>query len=227
MTQNIQKRFYHAELQELRDHLLLMATLAIESVSNTIQALESFDMDTAERVIRDDDQLDELEIRIDAEATRYISLRAPVASDVRLVMVAMKASHELERIGDEATGIAKRVMRLVGESRFGDTGRIKEMCALVLAQVRDAVRCLIDQDAPRAAGIPMRDKAIDEIHREHHTLFSDRIMGDPTKAGSLIELIFISKALERIGDHATNIAEEIVFLYQAEDIRHTDRVKRS
>ncbi len=220
------KRFYLSEIEQLRNHLLLIAEKATESVRNAIQALEQGDVELAEEVLVADDEIDELEVAIDAEATRYISLRAPVAGDLRLITVAMKASHDLERIGDEATSISKRTIRLGARNKDISYGAIRKMADLTLALIREAVDSLIEEDSTRARELPAKDKVIDDLHRENYTMYTEKLMANPQLAPAYIELIFISKSLERIGDHATNIAEEVVYLKKGEDIRHTDQVRR-
>ena len=221
------KRFYFEELKTLRNHLLLMAEKSIFSVRYAVQALVEGDVKLARKVLEDDDAIDQLEIDIDAEASRYITLRAPVASDMRLVTVAIKTSHDLERIGDEATSISKRTIRL-SESEVTDLdlGAIPKMAELAVAQIRASIDCLIEENATKALGIPAKDKEIDNLHRANNQLFIDRVTKNPETAAAQVDLIFISKALERIGDHATNIAEEIVYLLQGHDIRHSDKTKR-
>lgn len=220
------KRFYLSEIEQLRNHLMLIAEKATDSVRNAIEALEQGDVELAEEVIVGDDEIDELEVAIDAEASRYITLRAPVASDLRLVTVAMKASHDLERIGDEATSICKRTIRLGARKKEISYGAIRRMADLTLALIREAVDSLIEENSTKARELPQKDKLIDELHRENYTLYTEKVMAEPHLAPAYIELIFISKSLERIGDHATNIAEEVVYLKKGEDIRHTDQVRR-
>ena len=106
------KRFYDAELETFRNHLIKMGEISIQQLNDSLKALVEADVGLADQVIARDDELDRLEIKIDEEAVRYMNMRAPVASDLRLVIVGMKASHDLERVGDEATGIAKRAVRL-------------------------------------------------------------------------------------------------------------------
>lgn len=221
------RRFYFEELKTLRNHLLLMAEKSIFSVRYAVQALVEGDANLARQVLEDDDAIDQLEVEIDAEASRYITLRAPVASDMRLVTVAIKISHDLERIGDEATSIAKRTIRLSeGDTSSIDLGAIPKMGELALSQIRASIDCLIEEDATKALGLPAKDKEIDNLHKANNTLFLERVGEKPTTAAAQVDLIFISKSLERIGDHATNIAEEIVYLLQGHDIRHTDKTKR-
>jgi len=221
-------RFYMKELDELRSHFLLMAESAISLVAESIQALQDFDVDAARAVRAKDDAIDELEVKIDAEASRYLTLRAPVAGDVRLLTVAMKASHDLERIGDEASSIAKRTIRLAEQGASSvDFHAIPRMAEIALANTREAIDSLLAGAAERALAIPKKDREIDNLHRENQEHFLARIAEKPDMAGAYMELVFVSKSLERVGDHAANIAEEIVFLFTGTDVRHTDAVKRS
>lgn len=221
------KRFYLKELEELRNHLLLMAEMAANAVAQTLHALENNDPELARKILAEDDLIDDLEIRISAEASRYITLRSPVATDMRLVTAAMKASHDLERIGDEASSICKRIIRLSGNGRRPEVGQITRVGELVLSQIREAVDCLIEVDPVRAGNLPAKDREVDQMHRENYAQCVSAIEASPASASAHIDLIFISKSLERIGDHATNIAEEIVYLYQGEDIRHSEKVRRA
>jgi phosphate transport system protein len=221
------KRYFHHELEELRKHLILMGERTIDSVRLAAQALLSEDVATAGQVIALDDEIDRLEILIDSECVRYITLRGPVASDVRLITVAMKASHELERAGDEAPSIAKRARKLANSGKIDDFHHIPRMADLSLEMLRDAMDSFITENFDKASGVPRRDKEVDDLNRDNYVQLTDKISGNPAVSHSAIELIFISKSLERIADHATNIAEEVIFLLKGEDIRHTTEVKRS
>jgi phosphate transport system protein len=220
-------RFYLKELDELRNHFLLMAENSIQAVTEAIEALRDCDVAKAQAVRDKDDVIDQLEVDIDAEASRYLTLRAPVASDVRLITVALKTSHDLERIGDEASSIAKRTIRLAENASVLDLGSILRMAELAVANIREAIDSLLDGDAERATGVPRKDKEIDILNRENYERFLGKMTANPDLAPAYMELVFVSKSLERIGDHAANIAQEIVFLLTGRDIRHTEVVKRS
>jgi phosphate transport system protein len=221
------KRYFHHELEELRKHLILMGERTIDSVRLSMQALLADDVSTAGSVIALDDEIDRLEVLIDAECVRYITLRGPVASDVRLITVAMKAGHELERAGDEATSIAKRARKLAEYGKVDDFFNIPRMGDLALEQLRDAMDSFISEDVDKALTVPRQDKEVDDLNRDNYVKLTDKISGHPDTSHPSIELIFISKSLERIADHATNIAEEVVFLLKGADVRHTAEVKRS
>ncbi len=219
-------RFYMKELDELRGHFLLMAETAMSQLAASVEALRQLDVDKARAVRAQDDALDELEVKIDAEASRYLTLRSPVAGDVRLLTMAMKASHDLERIGDEACSIAKRTLRLAGQATPPlDLHAIPRMAELALANTREAIDSLLAGSAERALAIPPRDREIDGLHRANEAHFIAGIEARPDRAPVCMELMFVSKSLERVGDHAANIAEEIVFLFTGTDVRHSDAVK--
>lgn len=219
--------FFEGELNELRAKLVLMGERAIELVRSGIESLESEEPILARQVIKMDDAIDELEKQIDSAAIRYISLRAPVASDLRLLTVAMKACHDLERVGDEASSIAKRALRLMDMGPVGDLSKIISMSTLVVSQLRDALDSFIDEDRAKAFVVPKRDRDVDDLNRENFANLARIVRADPEGVERAFELIFISKSLERIGDHATNIAEDVIFLLEGDDVRHTHVTRRA
>ncbi len=220
-------RYFHHELDDLRKHLILMGERSIDAVRLAMQALLADDVSMAGQVIALDDEIDRLEVLIDAECVRYITLRQPMAHDVRLMTVAMKVNHELERTGDEATSIAKRARRLAQFGKVDEFFNIPRMGDLALEQMRNAMDSFIAEDYQKALLIPPGDKEVDNLNRDNYDKFTDKISGHPETSHAIIELIFISKSLERVADHATNIAEEVVFLLKGEDVRHTHEMKRS
>ncbi|MDP0496791.1 MAG: phosphate signaling complex protein PhoU [Verrucomicrobiota bacterium JB024] len=219
--------FYQAELKQIRQNLVLMGERAIEVVRFAVQSLVDDDADLSGKVIEMDDRIDELELAIDSEAIRYISLRSPVASDLRLLTMAMKACHDLERVGDEATTIAKYARRMHDNYPPKNLRAIPTMAELVIEQLRNAMDSFISEDAQVAYSVPKQDRQIDDLHRQNYRELTAAIRQTPELTEQLIELIFISKALERIGDHATNVAEDVIYVLEGDDVRHTEAVKRS
>ncbi len=221
------KRFFDEELDTLRSHLVLMAEKAIEQVRSAVKALVELDVELVRRVRQADDELDQLEIRIDEEAIRYVGLRGPVAGELRLVIVGMKASHDLERVGDEATNIAKRAVSLAAAGgRIRDSGEISRMTEIAVAMLRDAFDSFLEGDEAKAVAICRRDREVDEINRTIHRDLTAHLTAHPEDTVPVIELLFVSKSLERIADHATNIAEEVIYLMRGRDVRHTEEVKK-
>ena len=220
------RRFFDAELETLRSHLILMGETAIQQVRDALKALVESDTALAQRVIAADDQLDGLEIKIDDEAVRYMNLRAPVASELRLVIVGMKTGHDLERVGDEATSIAKRAIKLAAEPPLKPYIDIPRMTSMALEMLRDALDCLLQVNEAKAIAVCKRDLEVDKINRQLYRELTSFMVEKPETISRAIELMFISKSLERIADHATNIAEETIYLSKGKDVRHSDEVKK-
>jgi phosphate transport system protein len=221
------KRFFDAELESFRSSLLIMGETATSQVRAAIKALVEGDASLADQVIAADDEIDQLEVKIDEEAMRYMNLRAPVATELRLVIVGMKASHDLERVGDEATSIAKRAVRLSAEPPLKPYVDIPRMANIALEMLRDALDCFMHGDTEKALAVCRRDAEVDQINRQLYRELSSFMIEKPGTISRALELMFISKSLERIADHATNIAEEMIYLAKGKDVRHTDEVKKS
>lgn len=219
------KRFFDKEMESFRSHLVLMGATASDQVRLAIRALVEGDGELARRVIANDDTLDQLEIKIDEEAIRYMSLRAPVASELRLMIVGMKASHDLERVGDEATNIAKRVLKLVAEPPLKPYIDLPRMSVMAIGMLSDALDCFLNADADKAAAIIRRDAEVDDLNKQIYRELTSYMVAGPDSISRAIELMFISKALERIADHATNIAEGMIYLARGKDVRHDGSLK--
>lgn len=221
--------FFESELTDIRRKLVLMGEKAVDIVRLAEEAISNNDLATVQQVLGMDDELDELEVVIDGDCVRYLNLRAPVAADLRMITVAMKTCHDYERIGDEACSIAKRLRRLLqqgivvgAESRQ----RLLRMCELVLAQMRRAMDSFINSDASLAHSVPQKDREIDEINRSiYEDMREGAVNGGGTDLAQVVEVIFMAKSLERIGDHAVNIAEDVIYYLEASDIRHTDMTR--
>ena len=221
------KRFFDAELEAFRAHLLQMGERAIEQTRLAMKSLADADIALADKVIVADDELDKLEVKIDDEAIRYMTLRGPVASELRLIVVGMKASHDLERVGDEATGIARRSRKLAIEPRLELYADLPRMANIALEMLRDALDCFVQEDEQKAMSVIRRDSEVDNLNRLLYRRLTSYMIEKPDTIARALELMFISKSLERIADHATNIAEEMVFLSKGLDIRHSDIGKQA
>lgn len=221
------RRFFDAELETFRSHLILMGETAVRQVRDALRALVEGDSALARSVIVADDELDTLEVKIDNEAVRFMNLRAPIASDLRLVIVGMKAGHDLERVGDEASNIAKRAIKLSAEPPLKPYVDIPRMTEITMEMLRDALDCLLQGDEAKALAVCKRDVEVDNLNRQVYRELTSFMVENPETISRAIELMFISKSIERIADHATNIAEETVFLFRGKDVRHTDEVKKT
>lgn len=221
------KRFFDRELETFRSHLMLMGETAIRQVRNAMQALVESNLALADQVIAADDELDQLEVKIDEEAIRYMNLRSPVATELRLLIVGMKASHDLERVGDEATNIARRVARLAAEPPLKPYVDLPRMANTASEMLRDALDCFLQVDEEKAMAVVRRDAEVDLINRQLYRELTSYMIEQPGTISRALELMFISKSLERIADHATNIAEEMIYLGQGRDIRHSEETKKA
>ncbi|MEJ1973858.1 MAG: phosphate signaling complex protein PhoU [Lacunisphaera sp.] len=206
------KRFFDTELENFRSNLLQMGERAIEQARLSMRSLTESDIGLADKVIAADDEIDRLEVKIDDEAIRYMTLRGPVASELRLVVVGMKASHDLERVGDEATSIARRSRKLAIEPRLELYADLPRMNNIALEMLRDALDCFVQEDEQKALAVIRRDSEVDNLNRLVYRRLTSYMLEKPDTIARALELMFISKSVERIADHATNIAEEMVFL---------------
>ena len=210
---------HEQELAELKNKLLTMASHAEAAVKNAIKALVDRDEALARNVKEADDILDQLEIEMDEMAVTLLA-KAPLASDLRLIIVAMKISHDLERVGDEATAIAKRAIELNQEPQLKPYVDIPRMAAMGLEMLNDALDAFVNRDTEKARAVIPRDQDVDALNKQLHRELASFMVERPTTISRCLNLMVISKRLERIADHATNIAEEVVYLYEAKDIRH-------
>lgn len=207
-------------LDELRQKLLTMASHAETAVNQSVEALMHRNHDLAVKVRGDDNIIDHFEVEIDEMAIQLLT-KAPLATNLRLVTVAMKISQNIERIGDEATKIAKRARDLSQEPPVKIHLDLPRMAALALAMVKDSLDSFVHRDPVAARAIIPRDKEVDALNKELHQALARHMMDNPDTIARCLHWIVATKSLERIADHAKNIAEEVVYLYEAQDIRHT------
>jgi phosphate transport system protein len=211
---------FEHELVGLKEKLLTMASHAEGAVTKAIKALTERDDELARRVMADDVIVDQLEIEIDELSIQLLS-KAPLATDLRLITVAMKISHDLERVSDEATTIARRSLELSLEPQLKPYIDIPRMAGMALEMLKDALDAFVNRDPVKARGIIPRDKEVDLLNKQLHRELSSYMVERPSTISRCLNLMVISKSLERVADHATNVAEEVVYLYEARDIRHS------
>ena len=211
---------FEAGIENLRQKLLLMASRAETSVNEAVQSLMQRNHDLAVKVREDDNIIDQFEIEIDEMAIQLLT-RAPLATNLRLVTVAMKISQNLERIGDEATKIAKRSRDLAQEPPVKIQLDLPNMAGMALKMVKDALDAFVQKDSAAARLIIPRDKEVDALNKQMQHALTQHMMEHPDAIARCLNWIVAAKSLERIADHAKNIAEEVVFLCEATDIRHT------
>ncbi len=212
---------YTEEMTRLKESLLAMASHAESAVSRAMRALVERNDDLARDVQRDDTILDQFEVEIDDTALHLLT-KAPLATDLRLITVAMKISQNLERVGDEAVTIARRAIDLGTEPQLKPYVDLPRMATMSLEMLREAISAFINREPEKARAVVPRDHDVDDLNRQLHRELSSYMVERPTTITRCLHLMVISKSLERIADHAQNIAEEVVYLYEAKDIRHTN-----
>lgn len=224
MQHHILKDFDQA-MNTLRGEVLTMAGLARVNLERAMQSLFDRNLELANAVIADDNEVDELERRVDQLGMDVLVRFHPVASDLRLVVTAMKISMNLERISDHAVNIAKRARKLCSAPVLPDVNLLEPLYTLADHLLRDAISAFSDRNAVLGESLHSRDKELDRLHRDATATFGSRIE-ESGRSEEYLHLILIVRSLERVGDMASNIGENAVFLDVAKDIRHDPARKK-
>jgi phosphate transport system protein len=214
-------------LSALRNNVLMMAGLAERSLDRAIKGLLQRDNDLCANAIADDEEIDQLEKQIDKDGVDLLLRFQPVASDLRRVISAMKLSPNIERVGDQATNIARRARKLNKHPPLPELKLIEPIQAHAMAMFKDSIDAFVREDVDLARAVVNRDDALDKMNKMANRSLTERMAEDPDQLRGYLNLIFISRFLERVGDHATNIAEDAVYAAAAEDIRHQPFVATS
>ena len=212
---------FEGALLSLRDSVLMMAALTERLLAKAGEALFSRSLEACEQVIADDTEIDTLEKTVDEEGVAILVRFQPLANDLREVVSAMKVSSNLERVADQAVGIARRARRLNESGTLAETASLRPIFDLATGIFHDGVRSFADRDDGLARGLKERDRALDARQNREIENLTARMAEDTARLKDYLDLILIARNIERIGDHATNIAEDAVFAASAEDIRHT------
>jgi phosphate transport system protein len=207
-------------LSSLRNNVLMMAGLAERTLDRAIKGLLERDDNLCVTAIADDEEIDQLEKQMDKEGVDVLLRFQPVASDMRRVVAAMKLSPNIERIADQATNIARRARKLNKHAPLPEVEMIIPIQAHAMAMFKDSIDAFTREDVDLGRAVVARDKELDQMNKVANRKLTDRMAQDAKQLRGYLNLIFISRCLERVGDHATNIAEDAVYAAAAEDIRH-------
>jgi phosphate transport system protein len=213
---------YDAELESVRDRALLMGELAANQVRLAIDALSRGDMAHIDRIIADDHRINALEVGIDESCTRIIARRQPTAVDLRMVIMTIKTITDLERIGDEAKkiAIAAKSLSLKKNLTLPRFDRIKHAADLTLDMLHRSLDAFAKLDVSAVARIVRQDEQVDEEFRTVMRYLTTFMLEDPRTISSVLEILFVAKSIERIGDHAKNMSEYVVYMVRGLDVRH-------
>jgi phosphate transport system protein len=211
---------FDQELGDLKETLLRLSSFAEQSVAQSLQSLVQRDSRLAQQVDTDDTQIDRLQMEIDERCIQLIALRQPKARDLRFLVMTMKIASDLERIGDQAVNIAHRAEELNKQPRLKPLIDIHRMADIARGMIREALDAFVYAKPDVARQAIARDDDVDKINRQLHRELTSFMVEDPATITRCLSLMSVAHNLERIGDHATNIAEEVVYLYEGRDIRH-------
>lgn len=203
---------YDEELDQMTNTILEMGGIVEQQMAGSVNALVRRDVELAHKVVKDDLQVDDLEHEIDHQVVRLLALRQPMAVDLRLITAALKISSELERIGDYAANIAKRVSALNQIEPLRPTSSIARMAQIVQSMIKDVLDAFVERDADKAMAVWRRDEEVDEMYNSLFRELLTYMMEDPRHITPCTHLLFVAKNIERVGDHATNISETVNFV---------------
>ena len=211
---------FDESLAALRNNVLMMAGLTERSLERAMKGLFDRNDDLCATTIADDEEIDQLEKQIDKDGVDILLRFQPVASDLRRVVSAMKLSSNLERMADQATTIARRARKLNRHPALPEVDLIRPMYDHAMSMFKDSVDAFTREDVELGRAVVLRDEKLDDLNRSASDKLVERMGRDPGQLRGYLNLIFIGRCLERVGDHATNIAEDAVYAANAEDIRH-------
>jgi phosphate transport system protein len=216
-------KHFRRELERIKKKVLTLGSMVEERVQMVLKAIDSADADLAKQIIRTDHEIDEMEVEVEEECLKALALYQPVAIDLRFIIAVIKINNDLERIGDQAVNIAERLITITKSERtdefFFD---YSTMGTKAQAMLNLALDSLINMDIDDAYKVVTKDDEVDRIKVEAYDRIKAAMKEHPDKIGYLINLLLISRHLERLADHTTNIAEEVIYLIEGDIIRHAD-----
>ncbi len=207
------------EIDRLHDELMILCALVEKRLAEATKAVEEGDKGLARKVVDSDIEIDRLEVDIEEEGLKILALHQPVAVDLRVIVAAIKITNDLERIGDLARNMAKRGLSMSG-SATGRLGGVSTMAGQVATQLRHSIDALVQLNVVLAESVIAGDEGIDAMNRDLQQRGEAAITKSPADAHDLVQLMAVARSLERIGDHATNIAEDVIYLVTGDIVRH-------
>ena len=216
----MERRHFEQELEELKQRVLWMAGLAEKSVHKAVQALFEQKEELASEVLEEENAINEMQIEIDERVISLLALQQPMAVDLRFILSVSRINSDLERIGDQAVNIAQSAMRILRHPQVKPYVDLPRMSALVEGMVRDSLNAVVQRNAELARSVLVRDDEVDHIRDQIFRELLTYMMENSAVIFPAFELVLVAKNLERIGDHATNIAEDVIYMVAGQDVRH-------
>lgn len=220
MPQERMMQHLHREIEGVKKEIIREASLVETNLRESIKALMTRDLHLAEDITRRDNIIDDLEVEIEEECLKIFALYQPVAVDLRYLVAFLKLNNDLERIGDLATNIASRAASLAAKDQLDIPSQIPEMSELVQKMLKDSLDALVDLDNEKARAVLIQDDAVDNLHISMYQSVGDQIQADPKNVGIWMEILAVSRYLERVADHCTNIAEDVEYMVNGRIQRH-------
>jgi phosphate transport system protein len=214
------ERHFHKQLQDLKETLFKMASLVEMAIAKAIESLVNRDNKLADEVMQSDSNINDLEIQVDEQCLKLLALQQPMALDLRFLTSAMKINNDLERMGDHAVNIAERAKCLNEEEPLKPLIDLPRMAQIVQSMVKDSLDSFVNGDMEKARAVCKTDDQVDKLDDQIFRVLLTYMIGDTQTIPRSLDLILVSKNLERIADLATNIAEEVIFIYKAKTIKH-------
>ncbi len=213
-------KYLQNELTKLKKKFYELCAIVEEDVRNAVKSVYEGNVNLAQKVIDKDRQIDMMEIEIEEDCLKLLALYQPVAIDLRLIISMLKINSDLERIGDLAVNISERSVKIIGLNRKDDSFDFTDMCEKALRMVKDSIDAMIDFDLKKAEAVIEADDEVDKLHEAVFGKIKTAVKKSPDSFELLSQYLTISRSLERIGDHATNIAEDVVYMINGTIIRH-------
>jgi phosphate transport system protein len=211
---------FQKELEELKENLLTMAAIVEEAIRNSVQSLVKRDSDLARKAFDVEDQINKMENAIDEMCLKLLALRQPMAADLRFITSAMKITTDLERMGDQAVNISERAISLNEEPQIKPYIDIPRMAEIAQSMVKDVLDAFVNRDPKLARSVCARDDVVDGLNDQVVRELLTYMVSDPKTITRSVHLMIVARCLERIADHATNIAEDVIFMVDALVIKH-------
>jgi phosphate transport system protein len=214
------ERHFEHDLEELKQRLLWMGSLAESAVHKAVQAVLDAEESFAEQVLEEENTINEMQIEIDDRVQRLLALQQPMAVDLRFILAVSRINNDLERIGDQGVNIAQSALRILRHPQVKPYVDLPRMSELAEGMVRDSLNALVHHDQELAKSVLARDDEVDRIRDQMFRELLTYMMENSAVVFPAFELILVAKNLERIGDHATNIAEDVIYMIAGRDVRH-------
>ena len=215
------ERHFERDLNELKERVLWMGSLAERAVHQAVHAVLDGDASLAQKVLEEEPAINELQVEIDDRVVQLLALQQLMAADLRFVLAVSRINNDLERIGDQAVNVAQSGLRVLRHPRVKPYVDLPRMSELAEGMVRDSLNALVGNNVELARSVLVRDDQVDALRDQIFRELLSYMMGDSTVVFQAFELILVAKNLERVADHSTNIAEDVIYIVAGHDVRHT------